>query len=147
MENKVLERFSLNGKKNGREDKKIKSEGLARLKKDRKKEKKRGDKRTFKSILLFCQVVSVCFQLPCVLSLPLSCYFSVSIVRIAQSGRSRELSCHGRLRLFSPAPALICSLLPAPVASSSPTTPPHKAFGEEGDAALFISKFMQPDAN
>lgn len=77
----------------------------------------------------------MCFQLPCVLALPLYYYFSVSIVLIAQSGCSREPGCHGRFRLFSPAPALICSLLPAPAASS--TMPPHKPFGEEGLMLLY----------
>lgn len=56
---------------------------------------------------------------------------------IAQPRRSREPGCHSRLRLFSPAAALICSLLPAPPASSSLTTPPHKAIGERGLMPLY----------
>lgn len=139
MEKEVLKRFTLSmERKNDREDKEIKSEVLARMKKDRKKEKKR----TLKSILRFCQLVGVCFQLPCVLALPLYYYFSVSIVLLRCS--SRELGCHGRLRLFSPdslPPSCPGSVLVYDDASA------RGIWRERPDAALFISKFTQPDAN
>lgn len=104
MENKVLKQFSLNEKTEWQRGQGNKVRAAGQGEKRQKERKKKDDKRTLKSILLFCQVVSVCFQLPWVLALPLYYYFSVSIVLIAQPRCSREPGCHSRLRLFSPTP-------------------------------------------